>query len=117
MLSDQYTLALSLIYIIICWVALQLSSGVASKLNEYASLQQELAAQFVNSSDLDASKHSAGHLNKKKKLSASSLKLVSEEATVHTSISAADMLILDSSSNLMGDGAHLSKKVKVWPAI
>ncbi|XWS43112.1 hypothetical protein CRYUN_Cryun16bG0074100 [Craigia yunnanensis] len=74
---------------------------------------KESAAQFVNSSDLDALKHSAGHLNKKKKLSASSLKIVSEEATVQTSISAADMLILDSSSNLMGEGADLSKKVKV----
>ncbi|XWS66315.1 hypothetical protein CRYUN_Cryun05aG0189200 [Craigia yunnanensis] len=72
---------------------------------------KESAAQFVNNSDLDASKHSTGHLNKKK-LSASSLKIVSEEATVHTSISAADMVILDSSSNPMGMRADLSKKVK-----
>ena len=71
----------------------------------------------MNNSDLDASKHSADHLNKKKKLSASSLKIVSEEAMVHTSITAADMLILDSPSNLMGMRADLSKKVKVWPAI
>ena len=65
----------------------------------------------MNSSDLDASKHSAGHLNKKEKLTASSLKIVSEEATVQTSISAADM------SNPIGKGSDLSKKVKVWPAI
>ncbi|XWS56303.1 hypothetical protein CRYUN_Cryun09bG0074300 [Craigia yunnanensis] len=73
---------------------------------------KEPAAKFVNNSDLDPSKHSADHLNKKKKLSASSLKIVSEEASVHTSITAADMLILDSSSNLMVMGADLSKKVK-----
>ncbi|XWS59087.1 hypothetical protein CRYUN_Cryun08bG0092000 [Craigia yunnanensis] len=66
----------------------------------------EPAAQSVNNSDLDASKHSAGHLNKKEKLSASSLKIVSEEATVQTSISAADM------SNPIGKGSDLSKKVK-----
>ncbi|XVE61104.1 hypothetical protein DITRI_Ditri06bG0013000 [Diplodiscus trichospermus] len=69
-------------------------------------------AQFVNNSNLDASKHSAGHLNKKKKLSASSSKIVSEEAALHTSKSAVGMLILDSSSNPMGKGADLSKKVK-----
>ncbi|XP_022748228.1 uncharacterized protein LOC111297901 isoform X2 [Durio zibethinus] len=72
---------------------------------------EELAAQFVSNSDLDASKHSVSHLNKKK-LSASSLIIVSEEATVQTSISAADMLILDSSSNSMGKGADISEKVK-----
>ncbi|XVE95903.1 hypothetical protein REPUB_Repub02eG0175500 [Reevesia pubescens] len=73
---------------------------------------KEPAAQFVNNSDPDASKHSAGHLNKRKKLSASSLKVVSDEATVETSISAANMLILDSSSNPMGKRADVSKKVK-----
>ncbi|XP_022766637.1 uncharacterized protein LOC111311489 isoform X2 [Durio zibethinus] len=73
---------------------------------------KELAAQFVNNSDPDTSKNSAGHLNKKKKLSSSSLKIVSEEATVQTSISATDMLILGSSSNPMGKRTDLSKKVK-----
>lgn len=36
---------------------------------------------------------------------------------MHTSISAADMLILDSSLDPMGMRADLSKKVKVWLAI
>ncbi|GMJ11984.1 hypothetical protein HRI_004867600 [Hibiscus trionum] len=73
---------------------------------------KDAVAQCVNNSDLDASKHSAGHLNKKKKLNSSSLKIVSEEATMNTSISAADMLIRDSSSNSAGITADLSKKVK-----
>ncbi|MBA0734143.1 hypothetical protein Gogos_018086 [Gossypium gossypioides] len=72
----------------------------------------DAAAQCVNDSDLDASKHSAGRLKKKKKTSSSSLKIVSEEATMHTSISSADMLILDSSSNSMGMTGDLTKKVK-----
>ncbi|XP_021281658.1 uncharacterized protein LOC110414659 isoform X3 [Herrania umbratica] len=70
---------------------------------------KEPAAQVVNNSGLDASYHSADHLNKK---SASRLKIVSEEATVHTSISASDILILDSSSNPRGKRADLSRKVK-----
>ncbi|GMI84826.1 hypothetical protein HRI_002151900 [Hibiscus trionum] len=65
--------------------------------------------ECVNNSDLDASKHSAGHLNKKKKLNSSSLKIVSDEVTMHTST--ADMFILDS-SNSMEITAGLSKKVK-----
>ncbi|MBA0580727.1 hypothetical protein Gorai_022933, partial [Gossypium raimondii] len=72
----------------------------------------DAAAQCVNDSDLDASKHSAGRLKKKKKTSSSSLKILSEQATKHTSISAADMLILDSSSNSMGMTGDLTKKVK-----
>lgn len=83
----------------------------------FSSLQQDAAAQCVNDSGLDASKHSAGRLKKKKKTSSSSLKIVSEEATMHTSISAADMLILDSSSNSMGMTGDLTKKVKVLQAI
>lgn len=71
----------------------------------------------MNNSNLDVSKHSAGCLNKKIKLNASSLNIVSEEATVQTSISAADRVTLDSSSNPMGKGADISKKVKVWSAI
>ncbi|XP_038993207.1 uncharacterized protein LOC120116887 [Hibiscus syriacus] len=78
---------------------------------------KDAAAQSVNNLDLDPSKYSADHLNKKKKLNSSSLKIMSEEATMHTSISASDMLIIDSSSNSMGIIADLSKKVKVWPAI
>ncbi|XP_017977436.1 PREDICTED: uncharacterized protein LOC18598910 [Theobroma cacao] len=70
---------------------------------------KEPAAQVVNNSGLDASKRSADHLNKK---SASRLKIESEEATVHTSISASDILILDSSSNPRGKRADLSRKVK-----
>ncbi|XVF56184.1 hypothetical protein PTKIN_Ptkin06aG0097800 [Pterospermum kingtungense] len=73
---------------------------------------KEPAAQFVNNSDLDASKCSAGCFNKKKKLNASSLNIISEEATVQTSIFTADMVILDSSSNPMGKGPDRSKKVK-----
>ncbi|XP_039021525.1 uncharacterized protein LOC120153679 isoform X2 [Hibiscus syriacus] len=73
---------------------------------------KDAAAQCVNKSDLDASKHSAGHLNKKKKLNSSSLEVVSEEATMHTSISAADKLIPDSSSDSTGITADLSNKVK-----
>lgn len=108
-LSHQYALALSLIYIIISCTALYF---LVLKVNEieYASFQQEPAAQVVNNSGLDASKRSADHLNKK---SASRLKIESEEATVHTSISASDILILDSSSNPRGKRADLSRKVKV----
>ncbi|XVE75569.1 hypothetical protein DITRI_Ditri12bG0104200 [Diplodiscus trichospermus] len=73
---------------------------------------KNLAAYSVNNLDLHASKHSAGHLNKKKKLTASGLEIMSEELTVQTSISAADMLIPDSSSNPMGMRADHSKKVK-----
>ncbi|OMO51075.1 hypothetical protein CCACVL1_30030 [Corchorus capsularis] len=73
---------------------------------------KDSAVQIVNTLDLDASKLSTGHLNKKIKLSASSLKIVSEEATVRTSISEADISILDSSSNTMGKGGDLCKKVK-----
>ncbi|XP_039002226.1 uncharacterized protein LOC120128646 [Hibiscus syriacus] len=49
---------------------------------------KDAPAQCVNNSDLDASKHSAGYLNKKNKLNSSSLEASSEEATMHTSISA-----------------------------
>ncbi|OMO62141.1 hypothetical protein COLO4_33204 [Corchorus olitorius] len=75
-------------------------------------IYKDSAAQIVNTLDLDASKLSTGHLNKKIKLSASSLKIVSEEATVRTSISEADISILDSSSNTMGKGGDLCKKAK-----
>ncbi|KAB2096893.1 hypothetical protein ERO13_A01G130811v2 [Gossypium hirsutum] len=87
-----------------------LKSAQKRKNNLYRT--KDAAAQCVNDSDLDASKHSAGRLNKKKKTSSSSLKIVSEEATMHTSISAADMLILDSSSNSTGMTGDLTKKVK-----
>ncbi|KAH1121883.1 hypothetical protein J1N35_005043 [Gossypium stocksii] len=89
-----------------------LKSAQKRKNNLYRTKVKYAAAQCVNDSDLDASKHSAGHLKKKKKTSSSSLKIVSEEATMHTSISAADMLILDSSSNSMGMTGDLAKKVK-----
>ncbi|TYI97527.1 hypothetical protein E1A91_D01G149700v1 [Gossypium mustelinum] len=87
-----------------------LKSAQKRKNNPYRT--KDAAAQCVNDSDLDASKHSAGRLKKKKKTSSSSLKILSEEATKHTSISAADMLILDSSSNSMGMTGDLTKKVK-----
>ncbi|TYH31092.1 hypothetical protein ES288_A01G146100v1 [Gossypium darwinii] len=89
-----------------------LKSAQKRKNNLYRTKVKDAAAQCVNDSDLDASKHSAGRLNKKKKTSSSSLKIVSEEATMHTSISAADMLILDSSSNSTGMTGDLTKKVK-----
>ncbi|KAK8542170.1 hypothetical protein V6N12_014773 [Hibiscus sabdariffa] len=73
---------------------------------------KDAAARCVNNSDLDASKHSAGHMNKKKKLDSSSLKIVSVEATTNISMSAADMLIVDSSSNSVGITADFGKKVK-----
>ncbi|XVF75754.1 hypothetical protein PTKIN_Ptkin13bG0212500 [Pterospermum kingtungense] len=102
------------------------AKSAKKKMHKLDSTKQELAAQFVNNSDWDASKRSAGHLNnnnnntrafaghlnKKKKLSRPSLKIVSEEAIVHTSISAADMLILDSSLDPMGMRGDFSKKVK-----
>ncbi|KAB2096896.1 hypothetical protein ES319_A01G134700v1 [Gossypium barbadense] len=90
-----------------------LKSAQKRKNNLYRTKVKDAAAQCVNDSDLDASKHSAGRLNKKKKTSSSSLKIVSEEATMHTSISAADMLILDSSSNSTGMTGDLTKKVKM----
>ncbi|KHG00528.1 SAP-like protein BP-73 [Gossypium arboreum] len=89
-----------------------LKSAQKRKNNLYRTKVKDAAAQCVNDSDLDASKHSAGRLKKKKKTSSSSLKIVSEEATMHTSISAADMLILDSSSNSTGMTGDLTKKVK-----
>ncbi|TYH87999.1 hypothetical protein ES332_D01G156900v1 [Gossypium tomentosum] len=89
-----------------------LKSAQKRKNNPYRTKVKDVAAQCVNDSDLDASKHSAGRLKKKKKTSSSSLKILSEEATKHTSISAADMLILDSSSNSMGMTGDLTKKVK-----
>nr|KJB14843.1 hypothetical protein B456_002G146100 [Gossypium raimondii] len=89
-----------------------LKSAQKRKNNPYRTKVKDAAAQCVNDSDLDASKHSAGRLKKKKKTSSSSLKILSEQATKHTSISAADMLILDSSSNSMGMTGDLTKKVK-----
>ncbi|PPD85415.1 hypothetical protein GOBAR_DD17650 [Gossypium barbadense] len=89
-----------------------LKSAQKRKNNPYRTKVKDAAAQCVNDSDLDASKHSAGRLKKKKKTSSSSLKILSEEATKHTSISAADMLILDSSSNSMGMTGDLTKNVK-----
>ncbi|KAK0593285.1 hypothetical protein LWI29_034194 [Acer saccharum] len=61
----------------------------------------------------NASKHAVTHSKRKKPLSISDLKIISEGSKDDSSISAADVLIVDSSLNHMGMSTNMGKNAKL----
>ncbi|TXG48690.1 hypothetical protein EZV62_024565 [Acer yangbiense] len=61
----------------------------------------------------NASKHAVSHSKRKKPLSISDLKIISEGAKDDSSVAAADVLIVDSSLNHMGMNTNMGKNAKL----